>query len=86
MKRSEMVDIIMNELSEHINYETLPIIVASELLAKLEVEGMLPPLNKHSFYTDGENADENLIRHGFHKGQFDFVGPHGLVTFKRKPI
>lgn len=61
MKRSEMVDIMMNELSPHSNYETMPLIVASELLAKLEEKGMLPPLNYHALYMDGDNADKNSI-------------------------
>ena len=47
MKRSEMVDIIMDELAGHLNYDTMPLIVASELLAKLEEAGMYPPHGKY---------------------------------------
>ena len=43
MKREEMVDVIVDELAGDLNYNRMPLIVASELLAKLEEKGMLPP-------------------------------------------
>lgn len=43
MKRSEMIEIIQEYLAGHLNYQTMPIIVASEMLARLEEAGMLPP-------------------------------------------
>ena len=43
MKREQMVEIIMEELSGKLNYSEMPLITASELLAKLEASGMKPP-------------------------------------------
>jgi hypothetical protein len=60
MKRSSMLKKITKLLKSwegsYLNGET-----SKEILDLIEKEGMLPPLNYHSFYNDGDNADEKSI-------------------------
>jgi len=60
MKRSEMVDFIMNELELHLQHRAPRFAVVSDLLAKIE-EKMLPPFNNHMCYMDGDNANQESV-------------------------
>lgn len=62
MKRSEMLEKIEEAKSEWviINYveKKEKKSLAEVILDKLEDYGMLPPINLHSFYLDGDKADQ----------------------------
>lgn len=61
MKRSEMINILSNYLYEH-NLEPEEAQEEAEvLLNMIEKVGMLPPINNHDFYMDGDNADEKSV-------------------------
>lgn len=66
MKRSEMVALLAEDLSENhgLNFLTdYPEVVAKDILDFLESKGMRPPLNDWSLHTDGDKADANNVRY-----------------------
>jgi hypothetical protein len=66
MKRSEMIALLAEDLSENHGLDFLtdyPEVVAKDILDLLESKGMLPPLNDWSLHTDGDKADTDNVRY-----------------------
>lgn len=57
MERSKMIEIIETVLHQDgVNYYSN---TAMDILNAIEEEGMLPPIDNHLFYMDGDHADVN---------------------------